>query len=344
MTKISQSTLDSLVSQTVSKKNIHGAVIRVSSTDNSFDLVSAAGNLTPESKFYIASINKFLISFITLRLSLEGKLSLNDKIINYFDSKILSGLSAFNSKDFSNKITIKHLISHTSGLPCYLIDKMPNGSKNMDLILTGNDQSWEFEKVLAEIKKMSPKFIPGTERKAAYAETNFRIMDRIIEILLNKKISKVLSELFLELEMTDTFVLPQKGLNVAAVYHKDKTISLEKYWKSTGHDIASTSADLLKFLRAFFLGKYIPIENISDLKEWNNIFFPFKYGIGLQKFYIPRILSPFKTIPEIIGHCGSVGSIAFYIPEKNCFITGTVNQTGSPNTVFQTMIKIVNKL
>ncbi|MBE2280845.1 MAG: beta-lactamase family protein [Ignavibacteriaceae bacterium] len=344
MTKISQSTLDSLVTQTASKKNIHGAVLRVSSTDSTIDLVSAAGNLVPESKFYIASINKFLISFITLRLSFEGKLSLNDKINRYIDSKILAGISVFKNKDFTNEITIKHLISHTSGLPCYLIDKMPDGRKNMDLILSGNDQSWEFEKVLAVIKRMSPKFIPGTEKKAAYSETNFRIMDRIIEVLLNKQISDVLSELFLELEMSDTFVLPHTVLNVAPVYHKDKKISLEKYWKSTGHDLASTSADLLKFLRAFFEGKYLPKENISDLKEWNNIFFPFKYGIGLQKFYMPRILSPFKALPEIIGHCGSVGSIAFYIPDKKCYITGTVNQTGNPNTVFQTLIKIVNKL
>jgi CubicO group peptidase (beta-lactamase class C family) len=83
---------------------------------------------------------------------------------------------------------------------------------------------------------------------------------------------------------------------------------------------------------------------INGLKKWNNIFFPFKYGVGIQKFYIPRLLSPFKAVPELIGHCGSVGSVAFYVPGKDVYITGTVNQTSNPHIVFQTIIKIVNKL
>jgi len=56
------------------------------------------------------------------------------------------------------------------------------------------------------------------------------------------------------------------------------------------------------------------------------------------------ILSPFKAVPEIIGHCGSVGSLPFYVPDRNTYINGTVNQTSNPNIVFQVMIKVVNKL
>lgn len=54
------------------------------------------------------------------------------------------------------------------------------------------------------------------------------------------------------------------------------------------------------------------------------------------------ILSPFKAVPKIIG--GSVGSIAFYIPEREVFITGTVNQTANPRLTFQALMRIVNKL
>ncbi|UCF64830.1 MAG: serine hydrolase, partial [bacterium] len=61
----------------------------------------------------------------------------------------------------------------------------------------------------------------------------------------------------------------------------------------------------------------------------------------IQKFSIPRLLSPFHVVPEMIGHCGSTGSVAFYVPERDLYITGTTNQQARPNIAFQTMIKIM---
>jgi CubicO group peptidase (beta-lactamase class C family) len=192
---------------------------------------------------------------------------------------------------------------------------------------------------------MKPKFRPGTNGKASYSETNFRLLDRILEVVTNKSIRDLLTAVFQELEMKHTFVLPSNSAgNCAPIYFKQSLIEIKEYWKSTHHDIASTAADQMKFIRAFFDGRYLPEEQINELKKWNNIFFPFKYGIGIQKFYIPGILSPFKAVPEFIGHGGSVGSVAFYVPDKEVYITGTVNQTSNPNIIFQTLIKIVNKL
>jgi hypothetical protein len=58
---------------------------------------------------------------------------------------------------------------------------------------------------------------------------------------------------------------------------------------------------------------------------------------------MPRILSPFQPVPEMIGHSGSVGSVAFYVPEMEVYIVGTTNQQDQPNIAFQTMIKILTK-
>lgn len=59
---------------------------------------------------------------------------------------------------------------------------------------------------------------------------------------------------------------------------------------------------------------------------------------------MPRIMSPFQPIPDIIGHSGSTGSVAFYVPDMDIYITGTINQQAKPNVAFQTMIKIINIL
>ena len=345
MKSLKQETLDKIVAQTTKNKNVHGSVFHIESSDRTMSLFSASGNISPESQYYIASINKLIISFITLRLCQSKTINLDDKLSNYLPNETLNGLLVHNGKDYTSDLKIRHLISHTSGLPCYLIDKGSDGNKNMDLILSGNDQSWPLEKVVSEVKKMKLKFIPESNGKASYSETNFRLLDRVLEVVTNKTIQDLLTDVFQELEMNNTFVLPSNSAdNCAPIYFKQNQIKIKEYWISTHHDIASTAADQMKFIRAFFDGKYFSKEFINELKKWNKIFFPFKYGIGVQKFYIPRFLSPFKAVPELIGHCGSVGSIAFYVPDKQVYLTGTVNQTSNPNIIFQTMIKIVNKL
>lgn len=345
MIQLNQERFDKIVAKTASNKNIHGSVFHIESCDKSLSLFSASGNITHESQYYIASINKLIISFITLRLCQNKTINLNDKVSNYLPNEMLNGLVVIDDIDYSSDLTICHLISHTSGLPCYLIDKSPNGKKNMDLILKGNDQSWPLEKVVIEVKKMKSKFRPGTKNKANYSETNFRLLDKVLEVVTNTSIQNLLISVFQELEMKNTFVLASSSANnCSPIYSKQNQIEIQEYWKSTHHDIASTVIDQMIFIRAFFDGRWFSKEFINDLKQWNNIFFPFKYGIGIQKFYIPRFLSPFKAVPELIGHCGSVGSVAFYVPDKEVYITGTVNQTSNQNIVFQTMIKIINTL
>jgi hypothetical protein len=98
------------------------------------------------------------------------------------------------------------------------------------------------------------------------------------------------------------------------------------------------------FLKAFFDGYFYPKDRLHELEKWNNIFFPFRYGVGVQKFHTPRIFSPFQSIPDMVGHCGSTGSVAFYVPDREVYITGTINQQASPNVSFQTMMRIIHKL
>ncbi|UCC12792.1 MAG: alkaline D-peptidase, partial [candidate division WOR-3 bacterium] len=110
----------------------------------------------------------------------------------------------------------------------------------------------------------------------------------------------------------------------------------------TKNDIISTARDQMIFIKAFFTGHYFPEERLTELEKWNNIFMPFKYGIGIQKFSLPRVFTPFQRVPDMIGHSGSVGSVAFYVPDLNIYITGTVNQQAQPSAAFQTMLKIIN--
>ncbi len=173
----------------------------------------------------------------------------------------------------------------------------------------------------------------------------FNSLKRFVRITSKDSLDAILTNLFKELNLKNTYVFKmEEKKEFVPVYTKENPVSIPRYFASSNYDIISTAQDQMIFLKAFFNGYFFPKDRFQELEQWNNIFFPFKYGIGIQKFYTPRIFSPFKAIPAMVGHCGSVGTAAFYIPEKEAFITGTVNQTKSPTILFQTMIKIMNQL
>lgn len=283
-----------------------------------------------------------ILSFISLRFIRDKKFNLHDPITSFLPASV-SEMVIYKGVDYTKELTVSHLITQTSALPCYLIDKRPDGRKNMDLMKNGDKQSWPLDKVISVVKHMQPGYRPGSAGKANYSETNFRLLGKILETVSGLPLQTLLSNLFAELQMDQTFVLPRPDSPCAPVFFRQNQIDISDYWVSTGHDIASTADDQMKFLRSFFDGTSFSSQEINDLKTWNPIFFPFKYGMGIQKFYIPRILSPFQKFPETIGHCGSVGSVAFYIPEKELYVTGTVNQTSAPGLAFRTMVSIINQ-
>lgn len=343
--KLNKSYLDQLVNNVTTKKNIFGAVFYVSSDDNSIDLISASGNIKEDSQYYIASINKFFISAVILKLCTENKLDLQEKISKYLSEEVVQGLHLYKGKDYSNSLTIFHLISHTSGLPCYLTDKQTNRKTAMKELEAGNDQAWPIDKVIQEVKRMETHFPPGKEGRAKYIDTNHQILGLIIENIIEEPVNIVLKNLFQELNLTETYVCEDANTeNFIPIRYKSEIRNIPLFLNSTQNDIISTARDQMTFLKAFFSGYFFPKEKLYELEKWNNIFFPFKYGVGIQKFYTPRIFSPFHQIPDMIGHCGSTGSVAFYVPDMNLYITGSTNQQARPNIAFQTMIKIITKL
>jgi len=340
-----QSILNQLVSNISKKKYIYGAVFYISSGNGNIELTSASGNMKEDSQYYIASINKLFVSSIILNLYTQNKINLHDKISKYLSEEIIRGLHIYKGRDYSYDLTITHLLSHTSGLPGYLIDKQANGKIAMAELEAGIDQSWPINKVIQEIKRMKTHFQPGKKGKAKYIDTNHQILSLIIENITGEPINIVLKNLFRTLNLNKTYVCEESmNQDFIPIRYKSEERFIPLFLNYTKNDIISTAKDQMTFLKAFFSGYFFPKERLKELEKWNNIFFPFKYGIGIQKFYIPRILSPFQAIPDIIGHCGSTGSVAFFVPDIDLYITGSINQQAKPNIAFQTMIKIINKL
>lgn len=341
-----ESKLEKILTKSINNKEIFGAVVNIESGDNTFSWSGSGGNIKEENQYFIASTTKLYITAVVLRLRADGLLQLEDKISKYISKDIISGIHIYKGIDYSSDITLGQIMSHTSGLPDYFQQKRESGKSLLSEITAGHDQHWTFEKVMDEVRKMKPKFKPGEKGKALYSDTNYQILGRTIEIITGKKINTVLKEfIFDTLHLKNTYVYEDSNDRTpVSLYYKTQPLHIPLAMTSFGPDggIVSTAKETMVFLKAFFNGKLFPKEYLDELKIWNKIFFPLEYGIGLSRFKLPRILSPFKPIPEIIGHSGLSGAFAYYCPEKDLYITGTVNQIAKPNLPYGLMIKLLN--
>ena len=346
MTTEKEKSLQALLDKVVDGKKVFGTSFAFKKDTETWQ--GASGNLTTDRPYFIASTTKLFTTAIIMKLRAEGKLSLEDKISKYIDASILSGLHFYKGKDYSQELTIRHLLSHTSGLPDYFQDKGASGKSLENELMAGNDQFWTFEESIDRSKKMSPLFVPGTKGKAKYSDANFQLLGKIIETITGKSYAENCQDRIIQpLSLTKTYLYQDAtDEKPKMLYHKSKELKIPKAMTSFGPDggMVSVSADMLVFIEAFFTGKLFPLSYIDELQEWNRIFPPMRAGVGIHLFKLPWIFDPTGAIPYFIGHSGFSGALTFYSPKENIYIAGTVNQTAHPDISYRTMISLTQRI
>lgn len=290
------------------------------------------------------------MTVVIMNLVKRRKVKLEDPMSHYLPEAWVKGINVYKGVDYSSTITLKHLLSNTSGVPDYFFHKNENGNTFADELLLGNDISWNQDETIEYVKNLKPKFPPGKKGKAAYSDTNYQLLGKIIEEVTGKGIADVLrEEVFDVLDLKNTYAYTNTDdQKPVPFYYKSKELWVPKYIASVTAEggIVSTAEDMMCFLKSFFNGGFLTHNEIQRLKQWNLILPPpslFYYGIGLEKLYVPRIISPLKPINEIIGFWGQTGSFAWHHPETNLYFTGTTNQIdGSGHSaVMKAMVKII---
>ena len=346
MTTEKEKSFQAVLDKTVDNKKVFGTSFAIKKDSSTWQ--GSSGNMNIDQPYFIASTTKLFTTAIILKLRAEGKLSLDDKISKYIDKSILSGLHIYKGKEYSQDLTIKHLLSHTSGLPDYFQGKGANGKSLENEITEGNDQFWTFEQAIERTKKMASLFAPETKGKANYSDANFQLLGKIIETITHKSYSENCQEIIIKpLGLPKTYLYQDSTDKTPKIlYYKSKELNIPKAMTSFGADggVVSTSSDMLVFIEAFFTGKLFPQTYIDELQKWNKIFFPMQSGIGIHLFKLPWIFNPTGAVPYFIGHSGLSGALAYYSPKENIFIVGTVNQVAHPDISFKTMIKLTQKL
>lgn len=338
--------LRQILIETVDNKKVFGTEFAIKCRGETWQDV--AGNFVLNQPYFIASTTKLFTTSLILKLFEQKKLSLNDSIGLHLDSNILKNLHIYKGKEYSNIITVNQLMAHTTGLPDYFQGKNKEGSSLEIELSSGIDQSWNFEDIIRISKSMEPHFVPNTKGKALYSDTNFQLLGRIIENVTGKSyLENCIETIILPLNLEKTYVYTNPNdQNPKNLFFKNKQLHVPKAMASFGCDggMVSTSSDMIVFIEAFFQGKLFPEKCLEELKQWNKIFFPMQSGIGIHLFKLPWIFNPFGSVPDLIGHSGLSGALAFYSPKHNLFICGTVNQVAYPDQSFKTAIKLINEV
>jgi D-alanyl-D-alanine carboxypeptidase len=361
-----QSEIEGLVSE---NRDVFSAVLGVGSVKNDFHWIGAAGTAyadkTEETQvdtpIYIASITKMYVAAATMILEERGLLSLDDPLSKFLPAAMLEGLHRYKGRDYSDQLRIYHLVSQTSGLPDYFMEKPRDGRSMFDRIVSGSDMEWGVEDVVGIAKTgLSAKFPPepkGQEpsgKKAYYSDTNYQLLGSAIESATQKPLHQILAELIIEpLELSSTYMHGHGGSRAtgekppASIYYKTQPLHLDRAMTSFGADggMVSNVEEGLRFLRHFMRGElFADARTLERMKSWKRIFFPFQYGLGLMRFKLPRVLSPFSATPELIGHSGATSAFLFYSEIDRLYIGGTLNQLENQGRPFRLMIKVIRMI
>lgn len=118
--------------------------------------------ITPQSVFDIGSVSKQITAMAIILLAQDGKLSLDDDMRKYLPE----------IPDYGSRITIRHLLHHTSGLRNY--DDLFDLEGIPEADLTTDRDAMDLI-----VRQKGVNFKPGEE--FLYSDTNFFLMSQIVK-------------------------------------------------------------------------------------------------------------------------------------------------------------------
>jgi CubicO group peptidase (beta-lactamase class C family) len=238
--------------------------------------------ITPESVFRVGSMTKFFTATAILMLEEQGRLSLDDDITQYLPDYPTHG----------EKITIRHLVAHTSGIWDYLnLPKMQEGWHD-DITPQG----------LINLFKDKPlEFKPGDG--FAYSNSNYILLGVIIEKVSGQSYQDFVQEkIFTPAGMKSTRygghlpIIPNRAAGYEPSgdggYNNARFLNMSEPYAAGGH--VSTVDDLYRWDQAYLGGKLISKDTLgralTRFRLNNGKEVPVACGCGISDFLGHRII------------------------------------------------------
>lgn len=314
--------IDALIKQYVANRQFNGTVLVAEQGKVIFKKGYGMANMewnipnTPDTKFRLGSITKQFTSMLIMQLVEKGKIKLDGKVTDYV---------AEYPKATGDKVTIHHLLTHTSGIPSYtgfpgFFEKMSRDPYTPDAFVKKfSDMPLEFE--------------PGST--FSYDNSGYFLLGVIIEKVTGKSYADVLQENILKpLQLLNTGydladpIIPKRasgyekrgGSYVNAPY-LDMTIPY------AAGSMYSTVDDLYRWDQALYT------EKLLSAKSKTVMFTPFlshyAYGWGVSKAKIGSLKDSLLLI-EHTGGINGFNTIISRIPKDKQLVVLLNNTGGAP--------------
>lgn len=309
--------------------------------------------MAKDSIFQIMSMTKPVTGTVILMLAEEGRLALTDPVEKHLPEfrglRVISSRSedgAITLRKPSRAITIRDLLTHTSGLPEY----GPPG-------IGGNDFYQKLDRSLAEAvllySQLNLLFEPGAQWQ--YSNPGIAALGRIVEVLSGQSFEEFLAaRIFTPLGMKDTFAFPpaDKHSRIADVLMAppgvepasagDRILRKGARYSMPEGGLYSTAADLLAFYQLHLNGgvyngkRLLSRASVDAMTKWHNLgMTPAAHtpgqGYGLSWAVVKEPLGELLLLPTgSYGHGGAFGTLGMIDPKNNAVLVFLVQRFGMP--------------
>jgi len=373
--------IDNYLTENIEKGVIPGGVFLVAEKGKikyfksfGFDDQSINRPYENDNIFRIASMTKSLTVVSILQLMEKGKLDLDDPLSKYIPSfKKTMVLDRFNSSDSSyttvnrkKEITIRNLLTHTSGIYYGSFEK-----DSLRAVYTKNDlmsfglstDQFTTEEMVNKIAAAPLAFQPGTHYKYGM---NMEVLGRVIEVVSKTSLDKYFSEnISGPLGMKDTyFYLPKEKQDRLAKVHASDTVQniienpFLEYPKMPAHNhfaggggLSSTTLDYATLCMALankgslnkkriLKKKTVKLLSEPEFTELDNNNSGFmsnveEMGFGLGYWVVKKENPAMSPLSKGSFGWGGVFNTKYYIdPKKDIVIVGMTQMFGFNNQPF----------
>lgn len=351
--------MTSFVQRLGARPGLHHVSLAMTSADGRYHWAGGSGpagagepEVRPEAPFFIASVTKRFIITLVLQAHERDELDLATPITGYLPSSITTGLHLSDGVDRTPSITVRHLASHTSGLPDFF-ERRRGGPSLYRQLRAGHDTSWSFDDTITITREQQrPHFVPqdltAERQRARYSDTGFQLLIRILETVTSRRFPDLLAERITgPLSLTHTWhpagrPAEPPPATPLPLYAGRRRVDVDGVIRSS-NDLYSTTDDLLTFERALVAGepfrdpatRHLLTERRNRLRNAPVL----RYGLGTMTFSVNRLMSPQRRPVTLVGHSGSTGTWLFTCPELGLHLAGTVDQTQAQGLPFRIMAK-----
>ena len=313
--------------------------------------LEAKQQMPKDALFRIASMTKPITAIAIMMLEQEGRLSVEDPVEKHLPE--FKGQLLVESRDGervtlkkpSRPITIRDLLTHTSGMP----GGYPPGVSNMYF-----ERNFNLAEAIALVSQRPLDFEPGS--KWSYCNTGIDTLGRIIEVCSGKPYERFLGDrIFLPLGMKDTTFYPsgEQLQRLAELYEVKEEKLASAGWvligepKDARHPIPagglfSTASDLARLYQMMLRGgtmgnaRFISEKGHREMTslQTGDLVCGFTPGMGFG-FGWAVVKEP-QTVHAMMskgtyGHGGAFGTQGWLDPQQDLFVILLIQRTGMPN-------------